>query len=124
MEVTINPTIEPKDPRAGLPEAKQLPGMKGNPTHQQVFGLKLYSAKLCPPEQDFPTTSPSHQEASCIRGQTEARKSTVSQQLKQKSYYRKLIMIQKQQVMSQMKGQDKVTEKQLNKIEIGNLPEK
>ena len=33
-------------------------------------------------------------------------------------------MIQKQQVMSQMKGQDKVTEKQLNKIEIGNLPEK
>ena len=127
LEVTINPTIEPKDPRAGLPEAKQLPGTKGNPTHQQVFGLKLYSAKLCPPEQDrvFPTTSPSHQEASCIRGQTEeARKSTVSQQLKQKSYYRKLTMIQKQQVMSQMKGQDKVTEKQLNKIEIGNLPEK
>ena len=33
-------------------------------------------------------------------------------------------MIQKQQVMSQMKGQDKVTEKQLNKVEIGNLPEK
>ena len=26
--------------------------------------------------------------------------------------------------MSQMKGQDKIPEKQLNKVEIGNLPEK
>ena len=26
--------------------------------------------------------------------------------------------------MSQMKGQDKTPEKQLNKVEIGNLPEK
>ena len=30
----------------------------------------------------------------------------------------------KQKVMSQMKGQDKTPEKQLNELEIGNFPEK
>ena len=75
-------------------------------------------------------SSPSHQEAyiillaSPIRGQTEEARSTVSQQLKQKPYYRKLIMMIKQKVMSQMKGQDKIPEKQLNKVEIGNPPKK
>ena len=29
-----------------------------------------------------------------------------------------------QKVMSQMKGQEKVPEKQLNEVEVGNLPEK
>ena len=29
-----------------------------------------------------------------------------------------------QKVMSQMKGQEKVPEKQLNEVEIGNVPEK
>jgi len=33
-------------------------------------------------------------------------------------------MMKKQKVMSQMKGQDKVPEKQLNEMEIGNVPEK
>ena len=33
-------------------------------------------------------------------------------------------MMQNQKVMSQMKGQDKIPEKQLNEMEIGNLPEK
>ena len=32
--------------------------------------------------------------------------------------------MEKQKVMSQMKGQDKIPEKQLNEMEIGNLPEK
>ena len=32
--------------------------------------------------------------------------------------------MKKQKVMSQMKGQDKIPEKQLNKVEIGNSPEK
>ena len=32
--------------------------------------------------------------------------------------------MKKQKVMSEMKGQDKISEKQLNKEEIGNLPEK
>ena len=32
--------------------------------------------------------------------------------------------MKKQRVISQMKGQDKTPEKQLNKVEIGNLPEK
>ena len=86
------------------PQAKQLPGRECNPTHQQIIGLKLYWARPCPPEQDsvFPITCPSHQEAytrlsaSSIRGQTEEARSTVSQQLKQKSYYRKLITMKLQ----------------------------
>ena len=32
--------------------------------------------------------------------------------------------MEKQKVISQMKTQDKISEKQLNKEEIGNLPEK
>ena len=31
--------------------------------------------------------------------------------------------MRKQKVISQMKGQDKIPEKQLNEVEIGNLPE-
>ena len=33
-------------------------------------------------------------------------------------------MMKKKKVMSQVKGQDKTPEKQLNEVEIGNLPEK
>ena len=32
--------------------------------------------------------------------------------------------MKRQKVISQMKGQDKTPEKQLNEVEIGNLPEK
>ena len=32
--------------------------------------------------------------------------------------------MKKQKVMSQMRGQDKTPEKQLNEVEIGNLPKK
>ena len=33
-------------------------------------------------------------------------------------------MMKKQKVMSQMKGQDKIPDKQLNEVDIDNLPEK
>ena len=33
-------------------------------------------------------------------------------------------MMKKQKVVSQMKKQDKIPEKQLNEVETGNLPEK
>ena len=52
--------------------------------------------------------------------QSADRGSTVAQ----KPYYRKLITMKKQKVMSQMKGQDKIPEKQLNEVETGNLSEK
>ena len=39
-------------------------------------------------------------------------------------YYRNLLMMRKQKVISQMKGQDKTPEKQLNEVEIGKLPER
>ena len=58
------------------------------------------------------------------RNKSTARKTTVPQWLKQKPQYRKLIRMKKQKVMSQMKEQDKTPEKQLNEMEIGNLPEK
>ena len=54
----------------------------------------------------------------------EARRTTMPQQLEQKSHYRKLIRMKKQKAMSQMKEQDKTPEKQLNEVEIGKLPEK
>ena len=88
LEVTINPTTEPTDSRAGSPQAKQLTGREHNPTHQWIMGLKFFWAWPYPPEQDpvFPTTSPSHQEgytshlASSTRGQTEeARRTTIPQ---------------------------------------------
>ena len=43
---------------------------------------------------------------------------------KTKPHYRKLISMKKQKVMSQMKGQDKTPEKQLNEVGLSNLPEK
>ena len=35
-------TTELADPRAELPQARQLAGRECNPTHQQIIGLKLY----------------------------------------------------------------------------------
>ena len=66
-------------------------------------------SKALSPEQDpvFPINCPFHQEAYtgllalAIRGQTEEARSTISQQLKQKPCYRKLIMMKKLSVMSQ-----------------------
>ena len=43
---------------------------------------------------------------------------------KTKPCYRKLISMKKHKVTSQMKEQDKIPEKQLNEVEIGNFPEK
>ena len=132
MEFTINPTTESIDPRAGSPQAKQVPGRECNSTYQQIIGLNLYLARPCPPYQDpvFPMANPSHQKAYTslldlsIRRQREAGRSMVSQQLKKIPYYRKLIIVKKLKVMSQMKEHDKIPEKQLNGVEIGNLPEK
>ena len=45
LEVTINWTIESIDLRAGSSQVKKLPGREGNPTHQQITGLKLYWSK-------------------------------------------------------------------------------
>ena len=49
LEVTINPTIKPTDPRAGSSQAKKLPGESATPSTSR---LKLYWAWPCPPEQD------------------------------------------------------------------------
>ena len=41
-----------------------------------------------------------------------------------KATLQKLLRMKKQNVMFQMKGQEKTPEKQVNEVEIGNLPEK
>ena len=41
-----------------------------------------------------------------------------------KATLQKLLRMKKQNIMFQMKGQEKTPEKQLNEVEIGNLPEK
>ena len=121
MEVITNPTIESTDPRVRLPKAEQLTGREHNPTHRQLIGLKICRARPCPPEQDpvFSITSPSHQEvytgllASSGRQRADRRskKKHCLIAAKTKTYYRKLIKMKKQKVMSQMKGQDKIPEK-------------
>ena len=37
----INPTVELTDPRAGLPQARQLPGGSMTPLTKQIIELKL-----------------------------------------------------------------------------------
>ena len=132
MGFTVNPTIEAVDLRAVLPQPKQLPGRGCNPTHQQTIGLQLYWARPCPPEQDsfshhqsLPSRS-LHKTLNLIhqRADRSSKKKYSLTAAITKTYYRKLIKMKKQKVMSQMKGQDKIPEKQLNEVEIGNLLEK
>ena len=98
MEFTINPRYRIHRPQGWLVlgQTTNSEGMHLPP--QQIIGLKLYWARPCLPEQDlvFPIINHSQQEAytsllaSSIRGQTEEdKRSTVSQWLKQKPYYRK-----------------------------------
>ena len=62
--------------------------------------------------------------ASSTRGQTaEARRTTILQSVHRKPHPQKDEM-KRQRAMYQMKEQDKTPEKQLNEVEIGNLPEK
>ena len=74
---------------------------------------------------------PSHQEAytsllgSSNRRQTEeARRVTIPQPLEWTSHHRRLIKMKMQRVMFQINGQDKIPEKQIKEVKIGNLPEK
>ena len=91
-----------------------------------------YWAWPCPPEQDpvLPTASPSHQEAytsllsSFTRGQTEEIRTTIPSASRtsitiMESYSKR----KKDRIMSQIKEQDKCPGKQLNEVEVGNLPE-
>ena len=127
MEIATNPTTEPIDTRARSPQAKQLTKGEHNPTHQQAVGLESYLSTALQPEQDpiFPIASLyTNLLTSHPRADRRSKKSTISQQLEQKPHYRKLIRMRKQKVMFQRKRQDKTPEKQLNEVEIGNLPEK
>ena len=62
--------------------------------------------------------------ASSTRGQTaEARRTTILQPVEGNPHSQKDKM-KRQRTLYQIKEQDKTPEKQLNKLEIGNLPEK
>ena len=59
-----------------------------------------------------------------VRGQrVEARRTTILQSVEQKAHSQRDKM-KRQRAMYQMKEEDKTPEKQLNEMEIGNLPEK
>ena len=63
--------------------------------------------------------------ASITRGQTaKARKTTILQPVDKNHIHRKIDKMKRQRAIYQMKEQDKTPEKQLNEVEIGNLPEK
>ena len=53
-----------------------------------------------------------------------ARRTTILQPVKQKPHSQKERKVKRQRAMYQMKEQDKTPEKQLNEMEIRNLPEK
>jgi len=48
LEFTIYPSTEPIDPRAGSPQAKELPGRECNPTYQQIHWIKALLFKALP----------------------------------------------------------------------------
>ena len=125
-------------------ESEWTPGVgdgQGGLAHCDSWGGKesdtterLNWTEQCPAPRARPNFShpnPSHLEAytsllsSSIRGQTEeARRTTVPQWLKLKPPHRKLIRMQRPKAMCQREGQNKTPEKQLNEVEIGNLPER
>ena len=82
----------------------------------------------------LPTTSPSHQETytslldSLIhqRADSRSKKNYNPASLWNKNHHihRKIDKMKRQRATYQMKEQDKTPEKQLNEVEIGNLPEK
>ena len=53
-----------------------------------------------------------------------ARRTTILQLQEKNHIHRKIDMMKRQSATSQMKEQDQTPEKQLNEVEIGNLPEK
>ena len=54
----------------------------------------------------------------------EARRTTILQPVEQKPHSQKDRQDEKQRAIYQMQEQDKTTEKQLNEVEIGNVPDK
>ena len=111
----------------GLGHLKQLIGMGCNPTHLQTIRSKFNWARLGYSKTIFPTASPFHESLldSSTRGQTEwARKTRIPRLPKWKPHHRKLIKMKRQRIMSEMKGQDKTPEKQLNEVETGSLQKK
>ena len=115
----------------GLSQTTNREGAQPHPSVDNWIEVLLSTALPTRARLSFPTTSPSHQEAytsllaSFTRGQTvEARIITIPQQLETKPHHRKLTRMKKQRVLSHMKGQGKTPEKQMNKVVMGNLPEK
>ena len=58
------------------------------------------------------------------RQTAETRRTTILQPVKQKPHSQKIDKMKRQRAMYQMKEQYKTQEKQLNEVDIGNLPEK
>ena len=110
---------------------RQLTGRGHNLIHRQLGSSFTQRGPAHPSKTQFPCHHCSHQEAytsllgSSTRGQTEDPRTTSPRLPERKPYPTiSLIIMKRQRVMSQIKGQDKTPEKQLNEVEIDKLPGK
>ena len=77
-----------------------------------------------PPVPPIRKLQQASQIASSTREQTaEARRNTICSLCNENHIYRKTDKMKREKTMYQMREQDKTAEKQLNEVEIGNLPE-
>ena len=126
------PTKEPVSSSAGSPQAKQLTRRELSPTHQQTSGLKFYRAlpTRATPNSTHHQSLPSGSLHKPLRyphppeDRQEKQEELQSCSLWNENHiHRKTDKMKRQRTMYQMKEQDKTPEKQLNEVEIGNLPE-
>ena len=109
---------------------RQLTGRGHNLIHRQLESSFTQRGPAHPSKTQFPRHHCSHQEAytsllgSSTRGQTKDTRTTSPRLPERKPHPSKLIIMKRQRVMSQITGQDKTPEKQLNEVEIGKLPGK
>ena len=125
LEVVINPTIEPLDPR-GCQLRPQTTRERVQPHPSADNWIKVLLSKALPTRarpsssqnQSFPSGN-LHRPVSLLHQRADrSMKNCSPTELKQKPRYRKLIRMKKQKVISQRKGQDKPSE-QVNEVEIG-----
>ena len=111
-----------------MPQAKQPTGREPSPTNQQSSGLKYYGALTT-----TATVSSTHHQSLPLspldslnhqRADNRSKKNYNPAACGPKTSYRKIDKMKRQRAIYQMKEQEKTPEKQLNKVEIGNLPVK
>ena len=126
MEVTINPTIEVGDPRAGQPQVKQQ-----GQIYQQIIWMKVLLSTALPTRarssfshgRSLPSGS-SHKPLSVIRQRADRSKKNHNPAAARTKTTLQIYQNEKAESYVPDEGTRKTPEKQLNEVEISNLPEK